>query len=258
MPLPALFVRHSTEEKALAEFIHNIFGFRPRNIALYQVAFTHKSKWAENIGGYHVSNERMEYLGDAVLSVAVADYLFRTYPTQAEGFLTEMRSRIVSRVSLNKLSQKLGFEEYIKYRNELHGGNTSFKSLGGNVFEALMGAIYLDRGFDFTKHIIIDRIIRVHIDIEQLRQTDINFKSKLLEWAQKYKKKKNVEFRLLDEQTLNNTKIYHVQVFINGNPYADANDYSIKRAEQSAAEKTWNLLSNNVSLQHEPSRQKQD
>ena len=100
------------QDKALYEYIHNIFGFYPKNIALYHVAFTHKSVAVESVGNYHVSNERMEYLGDAVLSLAVADYLFHTYPTQPEGFLTEMRSRIVSRVSLNRLSEKLGFVSF--------------------------------------------------------------------------------------------------------------------------------------------------
>ncbi len=248
----ALFPHRSTEEKALSDYIHNVFGFRPKNVALFQVAFTHKSKSDAYVGNYHISNERMEYLGDAVLGAAVADYLFRTYPTQSEGFLTEMRSKIVSRSSLNKLSQKLGFVDYIKFNAEKKSIG-AFKSLGGNVFEALMGAIYLDRGFDFAKHIIIDRIIRIHIDVEQLQQTETNFKSKLLEWAQKSKKKKNIEFRLLDETMANNKKLFHVQVFINGKPFAEAIDLSIKRAEQTAAEKTLDILPKNVSLQHEPS-----
>jgi len=250
MALFHLFSHLSPEEKHLSDYINSTFGFRPKNIALYQVAFTHKSKSEETIGDYHISNERMEYLGDAVLSVAVADYLFHTYPTQAEGFLTEMRSRIVSRVSLNKLSQKLGFENYTKYVAE-KGKTDSFRSLGGNVFEALVGAIYLDQGFNFAKHIIIGRIIRLHIDLEELQQTEINFKSRILEWAQKEKKKKHVEFRLIEETQQKNKKQFHVQIYIDGQPYADATDYSIKRAEQFAAEKTLVMLSNDVSLHHE-------
>lgn len=241
MSLPRLFAQLSPEDKRLSDYIHNIFGFYPKNIALYQVAFTHKSMAMETVGNYHVSNERMEYLGDAVLSIVVADYLFHTYPTQAEGFLTQMRSRIVSRVSLNKLSQKLGFEDYIKHASDM-GNSLSFKSVGGNAFEALMGAIYLDRGFDFTKKIIIDRIIRVHIDLDQLQQTDVNFKSKLLEWSQK--KKKNTVFKLLEEIGEGHKKQYHVQVIIDNQPYADAIDRSIRGAEQLAAEKTCNILFN--------------
>ena len=224
-------------DKALYDYIHNIFGFYPKNIALYRVAFTHKSMAAETVGNYHVSNERMEYLGDAVLSTVVADYLFHTYPTQPEGFLTEMRSRIVSRVSLNKLSEKLGFADYIYHTPDV-GSNA--RSMGGNAFEALMGAIYLDRGFDFAKHIIIDHIIRIHIDLEQLQTTDINFKSKLLEWSQKHKK--NTVFKMLEEIGEGHKKQFHVQIVIDEQPYADAIDRSIRGAEQLAAEKTWKLL----------------
>lgn len=241
MALSEMFYHFSPEEKALSEYFHNILGFRPKNIALYQLAFTHKSKSDETVGGYHLSNERLEYLGDAVLSTAVADFLFKTYPTQPEGFLTEMRSRIVSRASLNKLSQKLGFEEYLKYTPD-NSNNTSFRSIGGNAFEALVGAIYLDRGFDFTKHILIDRIIKVHIDLDQLQQTDVNFKSKLLEWSQK--NKRHLVFKLLDDNTDNRRHLYHVQVFIDGQSYGEAQDFSIKGAEQLAAEKTWKMLHN--------------
>ena len=224
-------------DKDLYEYIHNIFGFYPKNITLYRVAFTHKSMAVETIGHYHVSNERMEYLGDSVLSTAVADYLFHTYPTQPEGFLTEMRSRIVSRVSLNKLSEKLGFGDYIRHTPDV--GNNA-RSMGGNAFEALMGAIYLDRGFDFAKRIIIERIIKVHLDLEQLQSTDVNFKSKLLEWSQKHKKK--LEFKLLEEIGTGNKKMYHVQIVIDEKSYADALDRSIRGAEQLAAEKTSKLL----------------
>ena len=253
MRLSTLFSRLSPEEKTLSDYIHDIFGFYPKNIALYKLAFTHKSKSEENIGGFHLSNERLEYLGDTVLSTAVADYLFRTYPTQPEGFLTEMRSRIVSRASLNKLSQKLGFEAFIKYTPE-PGNPKGYRSLGGNTFEALMGSIYLDRGFDFTKHIIIDRIIHVHIDMEQLQETDVNFKSKILEWSQKRKKK--LTFKLLDEKTVNHKKLYHCQILIDDKEYADAIYYSIKGAEQLAAEKTLKLLTKDVSLPHEPQGEK--
>lgn len=224
-------------DKALYEYIHNIFGFYPKNIALYRVAFTHKSMASETVGNYHVNNERMEYLGDAVLSTAVADYLFHTYPTQQEGFLTEMRSRIVSRASLNKLSEKLGFNGYIRHTPDI-GSNAH--SMGGNAFEALMGAIYLDRGFDFAKHIIIDRIVKMHIDLEQLQSTDVNFKSKLLEWSQK--NKKNLNFRMLEETGDGHKKEFHVQVVIDGQPYGDAIDRSIRGAEQLASEKTWKQM----------------
>lgn len=235
----ALFSRLSAEEKALSDYLCNTLGFRPKNIALYQLAFIHKSRSEVNVGGYHLSNERLEYLGDAVLSLIVADYLFRKYPTQPEGFLTEMRSRIVSRSSLNQLSQKLGFENFIKYVHD-NGKGLSFRYLAGNTFEALMGSIYLDRGFEFAKDIITNRIIKVYIDLEQLQETETNFKSKILEWAQKRKKK--LEFRLVGHSKKDNRDIYHVQVFIDDKSYGGATGFSIKGAEQSASKKTLQML----------------
>ena len=226
-----------SKDKQLSSYIKNIFGFYPRNISLYQLAFTHKSASDGSIGKFRLSNERLEYLGDAVLSTIVADYLFRLYPTKAEGFLTEMRSRMVSRASLNKLSQKLGFEQVIHYAHDSH---SNFKSLGGNAFEAFVGAIYLDRGYEFTKEIVLERIFKIHIDVEQLEQTDVNFKSKLLEWSQK--EKHHLVFKKLGE--INNARehLYHIVVEIDGEQYGEGKDYSIKGAEQLAAEKSWSML----------------
>lgn len=227
-----------SKDKALSDFIHNDFGFYPRNISLYKLAFTHKSAADNSVGNFKLSNERLEYLGDAVLSTVVADYLFRLFPTKSEGFLTEMRSRIVSRASLNKLSQKLGFEQVIHYSHDNH---SNYKSMGGNAFEAFVGALYLDRGYDFTKHILLDRIINVHIDLEQVEQTDVNFKSKLLEWSQKGKH--HLVFKLIENKNGGgHNKLYHVVVVIDDKEYATGADYSIKGAEQLAAEKTWNML----------------
>ncbi|MBR6848506.1 MAG: ribonuclease III [Bacteroidales bacterium] len=227
-----------SKDKALSEFIHNDFGFYPINISLYQLAFTHKSAADNSVGNFKLSNERLEYLGDAVLSTVVADYLFRLFPTKSEGFLTEMRSRIVSRASLNKLSQKLGFEQVIHYSHDSH---SNFKSMGGNAFEAFVGALYLDRGYEFTKHILLDRIINVHINLEQVEQTDVNFKSKLLEWSQKGKH--HLIFKLIENKNEGgHNKLYHVVVVIDDKEYATGADYSIKGAEQLSAEKTWNML----------------
>ena len=225
------------KDKSLSEFIHNDFGFYPRNISLYELAFTHKSASDTAVGNYKLNNERLEYLGDAVLSAVVADYLFRLFPTKAEGFLTEMRSRIVSRASLNKLSLKLGFDQVIHYSHDNH---SNFKSLAGNAFEAFVGALYLDRGYEFTKHILLDRIIKVHIDLEQLEQTDVNFKSKLLEWSQK--EKHQLTFKMLNTSNSNHERLYNVVTVIDEVEYGKGADFSIKGAEQLAAEKTWNML----------------
>lgn len=237
MALKDYFAHYFTKDKPLSEFIKNVFGFYPRNISLYQLAFTHKSASDNTVGQFRLSNERLEYLGDAILSAVVADYLFRLFPTKSEGFLTEMRSRIVSRSSLNKLSQKLGFEQVIHYSHDHH---STFKSLGGNTFEAFIGALYLDRGYNFTKKILLDRIIKIHIDLEQLEQTDVNFKSKLLEWSQK--EKHRVTFKMVNEKNTNHGRLYHVVAVIEDQEYAQGVDYSIKGAEQLAAEKTWAML----------------
>lgn len=237
MALRDLFAHCASKDKALSEFIKNDFGFYPRNISLYQLAFTHKSASDNSLGSFKLNNERLEYLGDAILSAVVADYLFRLFPTKSEGFLTEMRSRIVSRVSLNKLSQKLGFDKMIHYSHDNH---TNFKSMTGNAFEAFVGALYLDRGYEFSKHILIDHIIKIHIDLEQLEQTDVNFKSKLLEWSQK--EKKHVVYKMVNEKNNGHEKLYHIMVLIDNQEYGKGIDYNIKGAEQLASEKTWNML----------------
>ena len=221
----------------MTQSIKNIFGFIPGNIFLYQLAFRHRSAANETINGYKLSNERLEYLGDAILSAVVADYLFKKFPYKNEGFLTEMRSRIVSRASLNKLSQKLGLDQMVN----LNGDNKSmFRSANGDAFEAIIGAIYLDRGFRFTRDIIVKRIIDIHIDIDNLQKSEFNYKSKLLEWSQK--EKRNIEFVVASEIGEGYKKQYLIEVHLDGEFIANAKDFSIKGAEQLAAEKAWPQL----------------
>jgi ribonuclease-3 len=205
---------------------------------LYKQAFRHKSASLQHKSGSRINNERLEYLGDAVLGVVVADYLFRRFPYKSEGFLTEMRSKIVSRSSLNKLSNKLGLKNFMHFSN---ADVRQMKSVGGDAFEAFVGALYLDKGYRFTKKIIIKRIIEVHFDLEQLVQSEISYKSKIIEWAQKYKVK--FRFQMLSEETFNNKKQFKVAVFIKDKMVAEAFDYTIKGAENLAAEKAWAIVS---------------
>ena len=235
----SLFRYHNKAEKDLARYINNVFGFYPHNISLFQLAFTHKSMCHNKVGDITVNNERLEYLGDAILSSIVAEYLFKKYPTKQEGFLTEMRSKIVSRASLNKLSVKLGFDTMVSYVKP-HDKHSKFRSIGGNAFEAFTGAIFLDRGYDFTKEIIVDRIIRIHLDIDDIEKNEVNFKSRLLEWAQK--EKHHVEFKQNGTKGEGFDKLYKIQVIVDDKEYGNAVDYSIKGAEQLAAEKTWHLM----------------
>lgn len=222
--------------KNLSQSLKNIFGFRPRNLHLYQLCFRHRSV-NKDVNGIKINNERLEYLGDAVLGSVVADFLFKKFPYKGEGFLTEMRSKIVCRSNLEKLSRKLGLDKLIESSPEIRN---SAKSMRGDAFEAFIGALYLDKGYNFTRGIIINRIINIHIDIDTLEFTDTNFKSKLIEWAQK--EKKNVEFRMIGERGEKNQKQYEIEILVDDTPVSQGIDFSIKGAEKIAAEKACHTL----------------
>ncbi len=219
-------------------FFKNVLGFRPHHAELYHIAFIHRSN-STTVKGHRVNNERLEYLGDAVLSAAVADFLYRKYPFQGEGFLTEMRSKIVSRASLNRLANKIGMPELVEHQK---GSRGSFKSIGGDAFEALVGAIYLEKGYKFTRRIIIDRILCTYIDIDTVINTEWNFKSKMIDWGQKNHKKISFEVVNTAQGSRSRRREYECQVLIDGEPQMSAIDYSIKAAEQLAAEKTYKDL----------------
>ncbi|MBK6346801.1 MAG: ribonuclease III [Bacteroidales bacterium] len=221
-----------SKEKHFYVAIKNIFGFYPENIFLYKLAFRHKSQAEELLNGIRVSNERLEFLGDTVLSTVVADYLFRMFPYKDEGFLTEMRSKIVSRTQLNKLSLRLGIDQLIIHTQEK---NNVYRSIKGDAFEAIIGAMYLDKGYTFTRKILINRVIKNNFDLNELINTDLNFKSKLIEWAQK--EKKSIEFNVVQEVGSGYHKQYVVDVVVNGDVAGNGRDFSIKGAEQNAAMK---------------------
>ncbi|HAK00506.1 MAG TPA: ribonuclease III [Bacteroidales bacterium] len=230
------FKRANTAEQELAKAIRNIFGYSIGNRALYKLAFRHRSAASVIGNGVKNSNERLEYLGDAVLGSIVAEYLFKKYPYKDEGHLTEMRSRIVSRSNLNALSRKLGIDKLIQTGRETNFPTTSIL---GDAFEALIGAIYLDKGYDFTKKILLNKVISIHLDIDHLVQTEINFKSKVIEYCQR--EKKSAEFIIADEleNGKQNRKLYVVHLLIQGELVGKGHDYSIKKAEQKAAEQAW-------------------
>ena len=204
---------------------------------MYQLAFRHKSASREFVNGLKLSNERLEYLGDAVLSSIVADFLFKKFPYKEEGFLTEMRARIVSRSQLNKLSKKLGLDKLIESEDFC---NSHSKSLHGDAFEAFVGALYLDRGYKFVKKIMLSRVIEVHFDIDKLQNQDANYKSQLIEWSQK--EKISIEFKVIDEVGNGYGKQYIVELQIGKEAYSDGRDFSIKGAEQQAARKALDKL----------------
>jgi ribonuclease-3 len=229
-------------DKYLKEAIRNIFGYKPKNVSLYKLALRHRSAATPLTNGFKHSNERLEYLGDAVLGAIIADFLFKKFPYKEEGFLTEMRSRIVSRSNLNTLSRKLGLDKLVETSRE---GNITITSILGDAFEALIGAIYLDKGYRFTQNIVIKQIIACHLDLETIFNTEINFKSKVIEWSQK--EKKTAEFIVANEfeNGQKNRRIYLVHLLLNEKLLGQGQDYSIKKAEQKAAEQAWSKIAKN-------------
>lgn len=223
----------------LSRFFRNVLGYTPRNEEIYKVALTHKSMSQEIGNGHKINNERLEYLGDAVLSAVVADYLYQKFPYQGEGFLTEMRSKMVSRASLNKLSRKLGLDDLVICD---HHTNNISKSMGGNTFEALVGAIYIDRGFRFTKKVLLHRVFSLHMDLDEVEKTTVNYKGKLIDWGQKRSQKVTFETVRVINNGKHERKQFECRALIAGKPAESGIDYTIKGAEQIAAMHTLEKL----------------
>lgn len=226
-----------SSDRELYRSIKNIFGFYPGNINLYKLALRHKSATTRKINGLKINNERLEFLGDAILSAIIADYLFRRFPFNDEGFLTQMRSKIVSRSSLNKLSMKLGLQNLVVSADIQP---VQPKSAGGDAFEAFLGAVFLDKGYNFARRIVLKRIIGVHFDVDLLVEKEVSYKSRIIEWSQK--EKKDIQFKVMKQVGEKNKRQYVVSVIIDNNLIATSQDYSIKGAEKLAAEKAWQQI----------------
>ena len=230
----------SHQDKQLVKAIKHITGSRPNNLYLYKLALQHTSAAREiNAEGFRESNERLEYLGDAILGAVIADFLFKKFPFKEEGFLTEIRSRIVNRESLNNVARKIGLNRLVVFDGHRRTALTH-KSMYGDALEALLGAIYLDKGFEFSRRFIIKRLIKPHFDLENIVQNNQNYKSIMIEWAQRANKK--VQFEILEERGAIHNKEFVAQVLIDGEPFATGSGYSKKKAEQAAAEKSCELL----------------
>jgi len=239
MPISRFYKLYLSPNRKYVKILKNLLGFVPGNTSLYKLAFRHKSV-AQNIKkGVKNSNERLEFLGDAVLGSVVAEVLFKLYPYEDEGFLTELRSKIVSRVNLNQLGKKLGFDKLIEFDNRALNSQRQ-GSLLGDAFEALIGAVYLDKGYDFTRNFLVNHIIKSHIDIHKLEQTETNFKSKLIEWCQRHGK--DISFDLVSNLDGENNKLFTVQASVDGEPVGMGKEFSKKNAEKLAAEKACETL----------------
>lgn len=227
------------KEKELFSALYDILGFYPRNIELYKQALLHKSMGRRNEKGRPINNERLEFLGDAILDAVVGDIVFRHFEGKREGFLTNTRSKLVSRSTLGKLSQEMGIPQLITTASH----STSHNSyMNGNAFEALVGAIYLDRGYDACMRFMERRILSQLINIDKVAYKEVNFKSKLLEWSQKNRVK--MEFRDLsqtkDEQS--GSPVFTTQVFIEGVEGCKGTGYSKKESQQQASKETLQRL----------------
>ncbi|MCC6691571.1 MAG: ribonuclease III [Bacteroidia bacterium] len=223
-----------SSDKKLYKSLKNSLGFYPSNINLYKQAFRHRSVCSDKTQS---NNERLEFLGDAVLSAVIAHYLFMRFPFKDEGFLTKMRSKIVSRTQLNQLAKKLGITNFIKTNGD---NNLLNSSINGDAFEALIGAIYIDKGFKTANDFILNTVLLPHLDVDKIEQTETDFKSKLIEWAQK--KKTPFEFRVKEEIGTGISKQFIVELLIDSEVKSLGQHYSKKRAEQIAAEAAMALL----------------
>ena len=227
----------SKNERQFYQIISRITGLKPGNTDLYRLATSHSSVAKENASGTKNSYERLEFLGDSVLGTVVAEYLFKRFPYKNEGFLTDIRSRIVNRESLNKVGKKMGLNQLVVYSGKV---NLSHKSLYGDVLEALVGAVYLDKGYYPCKKFILTKILDHHFDIEEVVSNTSNFKSLLIEWTQKNNKK--LDFSIKEENGNMHNKEFTAAILIDEEEISIGKGTSKKRAEQAAAEKACVVL----------------
>ncbi|AEI47167.1 Ribonuclease 3 [Runella slithyformis DSM 19594] len=226
-------------EKKFRKAVELIIGEKPSNMEVYQLAFRHTSASKEtNIKGFRESNERLEFLGDSVLGMVIAEYLFKKFPYKDEGFLTEIRSRIVNRETLNGIARKIGLDRLIEFDGNRKGMPPN-SSMYGDALEALVGAVYLDKGFRFTRKFITKELL-THYDLDALINNNANFKSRLIEWAQR--EGKEVRFMIVEEKGSRHFREFISQVILSGEVFAQGSGYSKKKAEQSAAEKACEQL----------------
>lgn len=226
--LPGFLYRFVSKKRHLYKELHNLLGFPPSNFALYEVALSHRSSKEK----FLESNERLEYLGDAILGAIVGDYLFKKYPYKTEGYLTEMRSKIVNRQQLNDIAIKMGLRKltiYDKYNSFL-----KISQIFGNTLEALVGAVYLDKGYTKTQQFVHKRILMPYIDMDQLEAVEMNHKNKLYGWANK--NGKTLEFELLEEQVDNGRRIFTVGAVVDGQLICSGKAFNKKDASQIAAQ----------------------
>jgi len=225
----------SKNDLKLIRFLIKKFGYRPKNLLLFKIALTHKS--IANTSEKLVSNERLEFLGDTILDAVIADFLYHKFPEEDEGYLTKIKSKVVSRKTLSTIAESMKISDFIVYQK---GRNIRLSTLEGNAFEALIGAIYLDSGYETVKKSISHTVLRLHLDLPTLLEKEIDFKSKLFIWSQK--NQLNIDFKSIREELIDGEWHYEVEVYINSNPYGRGIGDSKKVAEQAASKETLDLI----------------
>ncbi len=238
--------------------LYQILGFYPHTLRFYKEAFLHKSMIVRGAKGHLVNNERLEFLGDAILDAIVADIVYKHFEGKHEGFLTNARSKIVQRETLNRVAVAIGLDKMIS--QSPHGTNHN-SYIYGNAFEALVGAIYLDRGYDYCMRFMEERILGKHINLNKTAYKEVNFKSKLIEWGQK--NRIEVEYVLVDQSSDISSPVFHTEVRVEGLTAGEGTGYSKKESQQIASKRAMQKLKDSAFLnavfaakdQHEDSRQ---
>ena len=236
-----LFNSHSKEDGNFFLGITRILGFKPKNILIFKKAFLHRSTNRRDEDGNPMNYERLEFLGDSMLGTIISKHLYNMVPEGDEGYLTKMRSKIVSREHLNELGKDLNLIEYLESKiSKSHFG----ENVHGNVFEALIGAIYLDRGYKYCEKFIHEKVIEPYVDIELLEGKVISYKSLVIEWCQK--QKKDFNYNVYDDTGNDSLKHFAVKLSIEGNIIAKARATSKKKAEERASKRAYFALQDKI------------
>jgi ribonuclease-3 len=235
LKIPLFNKKKTNEELQVIRFVLAEFGYKPQKASYFIQALTHKSSLSDH--EQLAANERLEFLGDSILDAVVASFVYDKYPEIDEGQLTKIKSRIVNRKSLSAIGERMGIRKHLIYSQ---GRSINLAGLEGNAFEALIGAIYLDGGFDKTQSVLKNTVFRKHLNLNKLLEEELDFKSALFIWCQR--KKLVLEFILSDEQFIEGKAVYQMTVQINRTAYGKGKGHSKKEAEQAAAKETLALM----------------
>jgi len=241
MQLINFFSKNSSAKAEFSQHIASIIGFKPKNVAIFQQAFTHSSLKKVDKNGNPVNYERLEFLGDAILSSVVSCFLFEQIPDQDEGYLTKMRSKIVSRQNLNQLGKDLELLDLLE--SDVHAHQHG-QNIYGNLFESLVGAIYLDKGYKICEHFIYDKIIDTYIDLDKFKKKIISYKGLIIEWCQK--NKKNYSFDVEEEVGVDKEFYYIVRFYLDDKLISKAREISKKNAIEKSASRAYYSLQDQI------------